>query len=219
MSFIHSYHGTMDKHSSEIHEKVDLYTKNNLEKFKLLSAFSHLKLKEGTITQLIDTHFKDAKMRQTIMKAGTVSAQRSERQQTVQQSIKKTNDHYGFSIDKEGQVYVRQGYIGKGIFKTVSNAIRLNDLQEFASVSIKGKTINDTEADMEVLKEQTMLKNLSEIEHIVPPMLFTVKTASKIGASKYIMLQKKMNGDGNKLLDESVSARDKLKAILNCPIC
>lgn len=116
-----------------------------------------------------------------------------------------------FAINKD-EIIIVQGRLGKGSYKVVSSAIKLNNLDEpLVRVKIKPKEISElsktTElnhetcvAIREVKEEASFLEKLNH-PCIVPP--YTCEMTSK-ERNILIMFQKRLDGDGDKLLGASI---------------
>lgn len=114
---------------------------------------------------------------------------------------------YAFAINKK-DIFISQEKMGNGSFKTVSNAIKLNNISEcFVRIKIKNPKTNLINFDQtsvaikELKKEAQFLelfhKNKKELggSCIVLPFSCEIKSKKK----KLIFFQKKYDGDGNNL--------------------
>jgi hypothetical protein len=167
----------------------------------------------------------DPKMQETIKCAARILDARL-KNPDIEHDEKKTDTSYGFTIDKKNNIYVRSGEVlGKGSFKKAKVAVKLQSMKEYANISVKdkpketngtGTEYSGTEgaenegAAYEVKKEQQALKDLQGCRNIIKPPLFTVETKGKSGQAKFVIMQKKLEGEGNILFkfstDKIVSA-------------
>jgi Protein kinase domain len=105
---------------------------------------------------------------------------------------------YAFAINKK-EFFIAEGKLGEGAFKTVSKAIKLNNLEPFARIKIKEKK-NKT-AEEELKKEANFLKKLHEHTEegtscIAIPFSCEIKSGKD---KKLVFFQKKYDGEGTKL--------------------
>jgi hypothetical protein len=196
-----------ENYNNELIGKISNFVNKtgNLELFMAIAQLSPT-IKAENLTKLLqDPRFKETKMQKTVVKAAEVVQKQLQASDSSKSPIyeKKSSQHYGFVVDDQGQVFIRTDVLGTGAYKKVLNALSLQDLEEYVHGAIKPRTSDFGKdlGELELQKEQTMLKNLKDVPGIVPAHKFSLKTGSSKGGYKYVFLQKKMAGDGSKLLN------------------
>jgi hypothetical protein len=165
------------------------------------------------LTVLIqDKRLQDPKMQKTIICAAKILNTRTENPTQEIDVKKSTSGGYGFTIDKENNITVRSGYeLGKGSFKKAKGAVELQTMQEYASISIKDRRDKDGSfisgsAAKEVKAERDALQDLQGCRNIINPPKFTVVTKGKLGQAKFVLMSKKLAGDGKLLFNAKPTA-------------
>lgn len=211
--------GVRDKSLAKINQAIEnAYAFSNKQEKELNNALSSLESaigKEAVEKLKKDPKFQDKKMQNTLIKASAAAQEITGANIYKKKSKELGDESYAFVINRKGDgvdITIKQNVIARGGFKKVNNALYLNKMKEVAVLSLKGQ-------DREVLnfkwgpstefdKENDALMKLKDIPHIAPPYKFSTKRnlESEIeGANKikYVMLQKKMDGDGTKIFNKS----------------
>jgi len=206
---------TKYKVNDQLMKKINQWV-NKSKNFESLRAFSQLSIEATPLKKILDNpRFQNSKFQKTLIKAGQV-LQQARLSENNEVYIKKGRNHYGFII-KDNEVYIREKLLGKGAFKKALAAINIHTMEGFAHLAIKdtgrGKATREVQTETNIAQRLTDEQG-NTLEGIEPSAKFKITVREgKVGKEKYVMMKKRMIGDGTKLLHKPFN--QKMKAMHN----
>ncbi len=113
---------------------------------------------------------------------------------------KKSNKHYGFTIDEKGNYFIRTYPLGRGNFKKAAKAVS-NIEQDIIVLSFTAKRCHQSQPIKELEKEEKILNR--RLQNSMPPFISTQVASNQAQPQpldKFFAVQVEMSGDGERLI-------------------